>query len=229
MKPAHLKTWLFGIAILFALLSGSLHAQSKQGLPSPEGIIWKAVERARWANTQKHEGKFTFTQLSVIEKLDNGGAVKEREERVYQAFSIEGTPYYKLIQRNGKPLSDKALKQEQEREREFRQRLAENKRKKDKDKAKDDDDVAFNEELVSKYRFEMVSLEPVNGRPAFLLAFEPKSKKLPVRRSMDRMLNKLAGKLWLDQESYEISKVEDRKSTRLNSSHIQKSRMPSSA
>ncbi len=208
MKPVPSRTWLLGLAALLALLPGSLHAQNKQDLPSPEEIIPKAVERARWADAQKPEGKFTFTQSAVIEKLDDGGAVKEREERLYQAFPLEGAPYYKLIQRNGQSLSGKWLKQEQERERKFRQRLAESKRKRDKDRIKDDDDVAFNEELVSKYRFEIAGQEPINGRPAFLLTFEPKSKDMPVRRRMDRVLNKLAGKLWLDQESYEISKVE---------------------
>ncbi len=208
MKPARAKAWLLGASALLALLPGSLPSQNKQELPSPEGVLRKAVERARSADARNHAGKYTFTQLALIEKLDERGGVREREERVYQVSPIEGTPYYRLMQKNGKPLAEKELKQEQERERKFRQKLAEGKRKKEKDKSQADEELAFNEELVSRYRFETVGLEPVNGRPAFLLTFEPKSKNLPVRRRMDRVLNKLAGKLWLDQESYEISRVE---------------------
>ena len=40
------------------------------------------------------------------------------------------------------------------------------------------------------------------------LSFEPKSGKLPVRRRNDRTLNNSRGRVWLDQESYEIARVE---------------------
>ncbi len=208
MKPVPSRTWLLGLAALFALLPGSLHAQNKQDLPSPQEIVRKALARAKWAQAQKHEEKYSFTQHLVIEKLDDRGAVEERGESTFEVIPIEGARYYRMIPENGKPLSDEALKQEQERERKFRERIAETRRKKEKDNPKDEDDLAFNEELVGKYRFELVGQEPVNGRPAILLTFAPKSKKLPARRSMDRVLNKLAGKIWLDQESYEISRAE---------------------
>ncbi len=200
------RCW-FGMAILFASLPVGLHGQGQRAIPSPEEIIRKAVERAKWAETQNHAEEFSLTQLVVTDKLDDGGKVKEHEERLYQGFPIDGTLYARLTQKNRKALSDKEVKQEQERERKFRQKLAESKRKKDKPKD-GEDELAFNEELVGKYRFEVLGLETINGRAAFLLSFEPKSRNLPVKRRMDRVLNKLAGKLWLDQDSYEISRVE---------------------
>jgi hypothetical protein len=56
----------------------------------------------------------------------------------------------------------------------------------------------------------MVRREPVNGRTAFLLRFEPKSNDLPVRRKVDRVLIKLEGSLWIDESDYDIAKVEFR-------------------
>ena len=111
------------------------------------------------------------------------------------------------MQKDGKPLSEKDAKLEQERERKFRQRLAERKRKKERGK-KDDDEVDFDEELVSKYRFILAGREPVNGRAAYVLGFEPRSADLPVKRRIDRLLNKLAGRIWIDEQDYAISRVD---------------------
>ena len=41
-----------------------------------------------------------------------------------------------------------------------------------------------------------------------MLAYRPKEGKLPVQRRIDRVLNKAEGRIWVDQESYEVSRVE---------------------
>jgi hypothetical protein len=210
VNPRRLRKRLLSVAILLAFSQDCPLAQQKQHTPSPEEIIRRAIERAKWAQKQDHAGQFAFRQLVVVENLDDKGAVKQREESLFQATPIEGTPFYQPIQKDGKPLSDKERKEAEERQRKFRERLAENRRKKEKQKSKDDDDLTVSEELVSRFRFELLGRQPVDGRPAYVLAFEPRSEDLPTRRKLDRILNKLAGKVWLDQESYEISKLEAR-------------------
>lgn len=179
----------------------------KTVLPAVEEILKKAIERARWEQDQKIGGKYTYTQHSTIEELDSKENVRKHEERVLQVFPIDGKPYARLVQKDGKPLSEKDVKLEQERERRFRQRLAERKRKKEQGK-KDDDEVDFDEELVSKYRFILAGREPVNGRAAYVLSFEPRSTDLPVKRRIDRLLNKVAGRLWIDEQDYAVSRVD---------------------
>jgi len=41
-----------------------------------------------------------------------------------------------------------------------------------------------------------------------VLAYRPKEGKLPVNRRIDRALNKAEGRIWVDQESYEVSRIE---------------------
>ena len=48
----------------------------------------------------------------------------------------------------------------------------------------------------------------VAGQPAWVIAFEPTGGDLPVRRRVDRVLNKIAGKLWINMKDYEISRAE---------------------
>jgi hypothetical protein len=172
-------------------------------------IIHKAVERAKQKEPQEVEARYTFVQRMVIEKLDASGAVKEREERLYRAEPIDGASYYRLVERNGRALNEKELKQEKQRERKFRESLARRKREKPP-KDDDEDRIKFDEELTQRYAGQLLGQEVVNGRPAYVIAFEPKSANLPERRRLDRVFNHLAGKVWIDTEEFEISRVETR-------------------
>jgi hypothetical protein len=178
--------------------------RAADALPSADAVIHKAVERAKWVEEQKFEANHAFTQLSVKEEFDDHGVVKDREELLYHVYPVERFPYAELIQKNGKPPSQQDLKKERDRQKKLRERWARQGRH------KDDEEVSFDEELAGKYRFEMVRREPVNGRTAFLLRFEPKSNDLPVRRKVDRVLNLLEGSLWIDESDYDIAKVEFR-------------------
>ncbi len=164
----------------------------------------KAIQRAKWVEEQNFEATRAFTQLSVTEQLDDKGAVKERQEFLYHVYPVEGLPYAELIQKNGKPPAQQDLKKERERQKKLRERLAQRRRQ------KDEEDVSLDEEVVSKYRFEILRREAVNGRLTFVLSFEPRSEDLPVRRKVDRFLNKLVGTLWVDEHDYDIPKLEFR-------------------
>ena len=199
---------LFGfLAGLFLLVSANLFAQSKPAWPKAEDVLSKALERAKWSEQQNFDGKYTFTQRSTIEELDSRDHVKRHAEAVHHVFPIDGEPYAQPIQQDGGPLPEKEARQEQERQRKFRQQVAEKRRKKQQGK-KDDDNIEFNEELLSRYRFDVTGHEAVNGRPAYVLSFQPKSGKLPVKRKLDRLLNKLAGQVWVDEQDYEISRAD---------------------
>jgi len=41
-----------------------------------------------------------------------------------------------------------------------------------------------------------------------VLSFQPKSADLPVKRKLDRLLNKVSGKVWIDEQDYEISRAD---------------------
>jgi hypothetical protein len=204
MKRVHSGAWLIGLVSLLVLTSSRSLGQAKPGLPRAEEIIQKALERTTWAEAQDFENKYAYTQWTASEKLDGQGTVKERRERFYHVFPINGVAYARLVQKDGKPLSPEELKKEQEREREFREKLARNERH----SADNDDEITFNEELVSRYQFETVGQELINGRPTYVLTFKPNGGTLPEKRKTDRLLNKLAGKIWIDQQEYEIAKVE---------------------
>lgn len=48
----------------------------------------------------------------------------------------------------------------------------------------------------------------INNRPSYVLSFVPLSTKLPVKRTMDRVLNQLSGTVWIDAQEFEIAKAD---------------------
>ena len=140
----------------------------------------------------------------VVEELESDGSVKKREESLYEVFPLDGSRYRKLVQKDGAPLSEKELKAEQARERKHRREAVQRKEQ----STEGEEEPALDEELTGRFHFEIVGREPIQGRAAFVLTFEPKSRELPVRRRIDRFLNRLAGKVWIDEEEYEFARVE---------------------
>lgn len=201
----------FGVAgfaaSFFLFAPAAICAEDKNVWSGAEDILKKTIERAKWSEEHKLEAKYTYTQRGTFEELDSSDNVKKHEERVSQVFPIDGEPYARLMLKDGRPLSDKEERVEQERERKFREALAERRRKRALGK-REDTELEFNEELVGKYQFDLTGRELVNGRPAFVLSFQPRSADLPVKRKLDRLLNKLAGKVWIDEQDYEICRVD---------------------
>ncbi len=167
-----------------------------------QDIVDRAIERAEWNDSKNFEASFSFKMVNESEKLDKNGQVQEREERIYENQPIDGAPYMRLVEKDGQPLTEKEPKKERRREEKYRERLA------NKSKPDDEGRVAFDEDLVSRYNIQRQGMEDIHGRPAYIVSFEPKSGPLPTKKRMDRALNKSAGRLWIDAETYEIAQLE---------------------
>jgi hypothetical protein len=205
-KSHRILAWTSTLAAAVALSPPLIIARDKPSLPRPEDVVHKVVERAKaWKEKDENEEKqLSYSERMVTVKLQADGAPKDREEKVYQVTPVKGEPTPTLVLKNGKPPSASDLKEEEARLR--KEREASQKRK-DSDP---DNTIELNEDLVGRYDFEMVGEEVVEGRPAFVLTFKPKSKNLPVRRKLDYALNRIDGKVWVDQEDYEIAKADMR-------------------
>jgi hypothetical protein len=198
--------WTSTLVTAVALSPVLILASDKPNLPRREDVIHRLVERAKvWKDKDESEEKqLSYSERVVTNKLQADGALKDREEKIYQVAPVNGEPTPKLLQKNGKPPSPSDLKEEQERLR--KEREASQKRK----GSNPENTIELNEELVGKYEFVILGEEVVGARPVYVLTFQPKSHNLPVRRKIDYVLNRLAGKVWIDQEDYEIAKAEMR-------------------
>ena len=171
----------------------SLLLLAVSALPDTE-ILRKAVERFAWSEAQKFERKYVWTGHSIEEELDASGAVKSHHDTVFQIVPLaSGMRARRVIQRDGKAV--------------FEQR--ERKRPTPKGKRPpEEEEVLFSSAMVAKYNWRLLGTETIDGRPAYIFSFEPKSKDLPINRMTDRILNKLAGKIWFDEQEFEIVRAD---------------------
>ncbi|MBI3848874.1 MAG: hypothetical protein HY298_01085 [Verrucomicrobia bacterium] len=190
--------------VALLVLSGGVASllHGKTPLTADE-VMQKAVERARWSASQPARPNYTYTKITLTEELDATGKVKDRTERFYEGVFDAGLTYLRLVKVNGKVLPASELKKQEQRELKDRETLAQRKTV----KGGDDRENFLTAELIAKYKFAIVDRQPINGRPTYVLTYQPRPG-LPLKHVADRLLNQLAGKLWIDEQEFEIAKIE---------------------
>ena len=202
MKPAVFRACLVLVPVTVAAVLAAAPG-SGQEAPDTEtrAIVDRALERAAWAEEREFQAKFRYSMTQRERTFNGDGGVKEDDTRVYAVDLYEGVPYASLITRNGEPISDDDLEEEAERREGFLERIQ------DPDEEEDESGVEFNDELIERYTATLAGVRELRGRPSYVLEFEPRAGKLPVRRRIDHALNKSRGEIWIDRETYEIARV----------------------
>jgi len=174
-------------------------------LPSamtPEEIARKAADRAQSAQNSDRRSDYAYTKQVVVEDLDNQGRVTETKEKVFRFSSGHGS--LEQVKINGQVAMGARLKQEEDQVARQRAQLSESKT------CKRDDhwEKYLTPELVAKYQYTLEERILLNGRPTYVIAFQPRAGNLPVRQMADRLLNQLAGRVWIDEQEFEIARAE---------------------
>lgn len=141
---------------------------------------------------------------------------KERDRtpagtKTSQVTMIDGTPYYRLIAINGKPLSgsqeaDEARKEEQVRRQRESQSAADRQQRIAKYEKERRRNNQMMEQLTVAFRFTLVGQRKVNGFDVWVLKATPKPGYQPPNMEM-QVLPGMQGELWIDEESYQWVKV----------------------
>jgi hypothetical protein len=196
--------------VSIVLLSAPVYVRSAAAavpagdLPSVDEVIEKALETAAERDGRCGEACYTFYMSSTSEKLDKNGEREKVETRRFLNVPYRGYSYSRLIEIDGRPLDTEERRREEKREREFREKID----KGEPPELSEEEQMAFDEELTSRYDFELKGLEQIGNRSAYAIAYSPKPGKLPVRRRIDRALNKSQGTIWIDRETYAVAKLD---------------------
>jgi hypothetical protein len=172
--------------------------------PTFEQLASNVVARSKFERTQNTTAQFAFTKLRVLEEFDGKGKLEERKDSRQEWFPINGSPFARTVERNGKPLTEKERKAEEERETAVR---AGKRPARSPEATKRDKEWQFTDEMLARYSFKVTGPELVRGRPAWVVEFAPRSKDLPVKQITDRVANKVAGKVWVDAEDWEVARL----------------------
>ena len=168
-------------------------------------VIRKALDRAIWNEEQNFAAKLSSVMTREVRHFDGDGAVEKQDQSDYEVFPIGGAPYERRLTVNGRSLSEEELVWEREREDAFRDELQEHGHTHPED---EDDDVVFNEQLISRYAFNLEGEELLRYRPSYRVSFRPRPGDLPVRKRIDYALNAARGTVWIDRATHEAARVE---------------------
>jgi hypothetical protein len=66
---------------------------------------------------------------------------------------------------------------------------------------------SLDEELLQRFEFQLVRRETINDRSAFMLRFTPRRHSVPVFQFQERVVNRMSGLIWVDEEDHELVKA----------------------
>ena len=165
-------------------------------------IIKKASEAAK--RNGIGETVFSFLRQADVEDLDSKGNIRKGYTKTYRAYT-DGRDQ-ELVKVDGKPASHQQVSREQARNRERQRRYLA--RKKEGGTNKSGNLVIKNVDLFQeKFTPVLAGMESVNARPAYVIQLQPNKDHKLKSRTVNRFMNQLNAKLWVDKEEFHIARI----------------------
>jgi hypothetical protein len=155
---------------------------------------------------------YTWQARSVEKHLDAHGKVESTKREAWETLMLDGQPYRRTVERDGKPLSPSEQRSEQKRlDKETRRLGAESPAEKQKrlDEAEKNRrrEFAFLSEIPDLFDLKLEGDSTVDGRPVWVVSGAPRPGAT-AKSSDAKMLLKLRGRMWIDKATYQWARVE---------------------
>lgn len=206
-RPKKSITLTLGAAVLAALLP-SISPGTETSADRAAGILRRAVTRAEAQYEAQAEAVFESEALSVVRSLDAEGRPVKTETFRYRQYPVGGALFEELIEKNGRPLDEGEKREERKRRESFLREVARRRAEGRHPQPEQEPGIRFNHEFVDRYEFRLEGTETVRGHYCWVIAFQPRPGKLPVRNRMDRALNQSTGRFWIAREDYGAVRIE---------------------
>jgi hypothetical protein len=194
-----LMSQTIGLAVLLSL-PVRLIAQSNvvvAPLPPLDFVIQHVVAESNRENDHDHAFRqhYSFTRIRVTEYRSSEGDLKSSEQKtdIHQPQPIATSPNLRqtveskpAAQSSGASIQGDSVR----------------------GKAFDRNDFLLNPDLLNRFQFTLAGREIINGRPALMVNFQPKSGVLPEQSIKDRFINRAAGSIWVDEQDYALVKAD---------------------
>ncbi|HEY7160243.1 MAG TPA: hypothetical protein VH815_03245 [Acidobacteriota bacterium] len=182
------------ILVLISFISSYLPAEASE--QTKDEIIQKIIDRA--TENEREMDNFGYDVNMKVHWLRKDGTTKKTEIRDYQTTWVEDTPRLELYRINLKPLDQDQREEQQQRRKEWQKALQNSKQPSGSHR------IPFTwSEMMQKYDF---AIDSTDRSAAYVLIFHHKDVDMPVRNRLEKVLNNLDGKMWVDDE-YRILKL----------------------
>jgi hypothetical protein len=173
-------------------------------LPEPSEVTQRMVKPSQTVAQGDQGPQYTYQKRSLLQRLDAVGNPLTSEEKFYQVRLIGGFPFKRLVKIQGRELSSEELKREDAKEEKFRQRFV----AADPKKLVARKEGVVTPELLDRYQFVVEKRVVLSNRATLVLTFKPKEGNLPSRTVEDKLLNRMTGRLWIDEGDADTARLE---------------------
>ena len=181
-------------------MSALFTALASTGQEDVQAIIQRSVQ----ANSKDWQAAPAY---SYFERDVQGGGTRTSEVTM-----ILGSPYYRLVAVNGKPLTpEEQAKEQQKLETVMAQRCGESKQERGERIAKYENersrDHQLTDEMTKAFKFELVGEQKSGPFDVYVLKATPQPGYQPANRET-KVLTGMQGELWIDKQTFHWVKVE---------------------
>ena len=202
-------------AAFLALLIASALSPAQNSVPSLSndqirGLIRQAAEKDLQNNRKQRD--YTYVRREEEHKLNGKGEPQSTEVRTYDVMRLYGEQVRRLVSKNGEPLPEKDASKEEEKIQKIidkRKNESDDDRKKhmEKEEKEREDDRKFVSEVADAYDFRLVTVEPLNGRDAYVIDADPHPGFQPKLRDA-KMLPNFHFRVWIDIAELQWVKID---------------------
>ena len=155
---------------------------------------------------------YTWQAHSTEKHLDSHGKVASTKRETWETVMLDGQPYRRTLDRDGKPLSPEEQRGEQKRlDRETRRLSseppAEKQRRLEEAEKRRRREFAFLSEIPELFDLRFEGESTVDGRSVWVVSGTPRPGA-KAKSGDGKMLLKLRGRMWIDKATYQWARVE---------------------
>jgi hypothetical protein len=185
------------VAIVFAV-SAIPVAFAQQ--PDPKELIRESIQNYEKAWRTGMKWSYTQTDVTCVDG--------KNQVDLSSITPLDGTPYERLIGRNGQPLSTSEQRREDEKyDKELHRRQNETAAERQARIHKYEKERSFLADVPNAYNFAMSGEDLVNGRPAWIVTLTPRAGFEPTTPHAG-LLRHIDGKLWIDKKDLMWARAE---------------------
>jgi hypothetical protein len=154
---------------------------------------------------------YSFTQKFIMRELGSDGVLREKESETFQMSFYKGNRIRRLIEKNGKPLTEKQQADEDERVQKYLSEIEKKQARRDaKNEAEDENDRRVSiAEMLRASLLKNPRRERFRGRDVVVFDFEPNPNfDLKNAKSLLKFFGKIGGVMWIDEKDKQVVRLE---------------------
>jgi hypothetical protein len=150
-------------------------------LPTADALLQRVIEQSQKenGNDQAFKERYHYTRTKSTEYRNGSGDLKKKDEKTKINRPKPAPDPVILVSDKTADSGDRAGNS--------------------KTNSFDKKELLMSTNLLNRFSFTVTGREIVDGRPALIVDFKPKSKNLPEPTLKDRFINKAAGRVWVDE------------------------------